>query len=131
MLVDVSWVPREQSVVRHTLQELLASILLKESLVHDGSREVVDHELQDRLDLLLRVAGVVCEGVILWMLVGDCSIEGMITYPRATLEDETSKVHSSGSNLAWGVGEETMVQAANLEEVLAQCAGLDVVVVGL
>lgn len=99
--------------------------------MHDGSREVVDHELQDRLDLLLRVAGVVCEGVILWMLVGDCSIEGMITYPRATLEDETSKVHSSGSNLAWGVGEETMVQAANLEEVLAQCAGLDVVVVGL
>ena len=77
--------------------------------MHDGSREVVDHELQDRLDLLLRVAGVVCEGVILWMLVGDCSIEGMITYPRATLEDETSKVHGSSGDLAWGVGEEAVV----------------------
>lgn len=83
--------------------------------MNDRAGEVVDHQLQDRLDLLLAVAGVVCEGLV----------------PRATLEDEAGKVHGSGSDLAGGVGEEAVIQAADLEEVLAQCAGLDVVVVGL
>jgi hypothetical protein len=48
-----------------TLQELLAGILLEEGLVHNGAGEVVDHQLQNRLDLLLGVAGVVCKSVVL------------------------------------------------------------------
>lgn len=45
-------------IVMLTLQKLLASVLLKESLVCDGTGEVVDHQLQHRLDLLLGVTGV-------------------------------------------------------------------------
>ena len=43
---------------RQTLQELLASILAEEGIVLDGSVEVVDHELEDRLNLLFCVASV-------------------------------------------------------------------------
>lgn len=52
-----------------TLEKLLAGILLKEGLVDNGTGEVVDHELKNRLDLLLGVAGVVCQGVVLIKLV--------------------------------------------------------------
>ena len=52
-----------------TFQELFAGILLKEGLVHDRPRKVVDHEVQDWLDLFLSVTSVMCEGVILLLLV--------------------------------------------------------------
>lgn len=43
---------------RHTLQELLAGVLAEEGVVLDRTVEVVDHELEDGLDLLLGVASV-------------------------------------------------------------------------
>jgi hypothetical protein len=46
--------------------------------VDDRSREVVDHQLQNRLDLLLAVAGIVGEGVILWLLVDIHNVRGMV-----------------------------------------------------
>ena len=55
--------------------------------------------------------------------------EGSI--PWAALKYHASKVHSSGGNLTGRVGEEAVVKAANLKKILAECAGLDVVVVGL
>lgn len=54
-----------------------------------------------------------------------------MTYPRATLKNKASEVHGGGSDLARRVGEEAVIQAANLQEIFAQCASLDVVVVGL
>lgn len=48
-----------------TLQELLASVLLVEGLVDDRPGKVVDHELEDGLDLLLGVASIVSNGGIL------------------------------------------------------------------
>ena len=50
---------------RLTLQELLAGIFLEEGLVGDGPCQVVDHQEEDRLDLLLGVAGIVLNGFIL------------------------------------------------------------------
>lgn len=44
---------------RHTLQELLASILLEEGLMHDRASKVVDHEVDDRLNLIFSVTGIV------------------------------------------------------------------------
>jgi hypothetical protein len=41
-----------------TLQKLLAGVLLEEGLVRNRAGEVVNHQLQNRLDLLLGVAGV-------------------------------------------------------------------------
>lgn len=49
----------------HTLQELLASILAEEGIVLDGSVEIVDHELEDRLNLLFCVASVDGKGSVL------------------------------------------------------------------
>jgi len=54
-------------VIMLTLEELLASVLLEERLVHDRAREIIDHEQEDRLDLLLRVASVVCNSCVLEM----------------------------------------------------------------
>lgn len=48
-----------------TLQELLAGVLLVEGLVDDRTGKVVDHELEDGLDLLLGVASIVSNGGIL------------------------------------------------------------------
>ena len=48
-----------------TLEELLAGVLLVECLVDDRPGKVVDHELEDGLDLLLGVAGIVGDGGIL------------------------------------------------------------------
>ncbi len=42
-----------------TLQELLAGILAEEGLVDDGAVKVVDHELEDWLDLVLGIARIV------------------------------------------------------------------------
>lgn len=50
---------------KHTLQEFLAGILLEEGLVGDRAVEVVNHEAEDRINLLLGVSGVVREGGIL------------------------------------------------------------------
>jgi hypothetical protein len=114
------------------LEELFAGILLEEGLVDNWAGEVVDHQLQNGLDLLLGVAGVVCKGSILIKLEQSKTIWDMVvTYPRATLENEAGEVHGGGSNLARGVRKEAVVQAANLQKILAKGAGLDVVVVGL
>lgn len=48
-----------------TLHELLASILLEERLVRNGGGEVVDHELQDRLDLVLSIPRIVRQSRVL------------------------------------------------------------------
>lgn len=43
----------------HTLEELLAGILLEEGFVADGSSKIVDHQAENGQDLILRVACVV------------------------------------------------------------------------
>lgn len=48
-----------------TFQKLFACILLEEGLVRDWARQVVDHQLQDGLDLVLSVTGIVSQGNIL------------------------------------------------------------------
>jgi hypothetical protein len=48
-----------------TLQELLASIFLEEGFVRDGTVEVVNHQLEHRVNLLLGIPGVVSKGGIL------------------------------------------------------------------
>lgn len=48
-----------------TLEELLAGIFAEESVVSDGSRKVVDHELEHWLNVLLGVTSVDGEGGIL------------------------------------------------------------------
>lgn len=83
--------------------------------MNDGAVKVVDHKLEDRLDVMLGVSGVVSKGSI----------------PLATLEHGTGQVHSRGGDVTRGVLEEAVVEAANLEEVLAESTGLNVVVVGL
>lgn len=98
-----------------TLEKLLAGVLAEEGVVGDRSRKVVNHELEDWLDVLLSVAGVV----------------GKSGIPVTTVEDETGKVHGSSSDLAGWVLEEAVVEAANLKKVLAKRTGLDIVVVGL
>lgn len=50
----------------HTLEELFAGVLLKESLVNDGTREVVNHEVDNGLNLILGVTGIVGKGSILY-----------------------------------------------------------------
>ena len=98
-----------------TLQELLAGVLAEEGVVNNRTVKVVDHELEDRLDVTLGVAGVVGKGGV----------------PLTTLKDSTGKVHGGSSDMARRVLEEAVVEAANLKEILSECAGLDVVVVGL
>jgi hypothetical protein len=48
-----------------TLQKLLAGILLEESLVDNRAGKIVDHQLQNRLDLFLAISRVVCKTCIL------------------------------------------------------------------
>jgi hypothetical protein len=50
----------------HTLQELLAGILLEEGFVADGAVEVVHHQAEDRVDLFFRIPGVVGQSGILY-----------------------------------------------------------------
>jgi len=52
-----------------TLEELLAGVLLEEGFVNNGAREVINHQLQDRLDLFLSVTSIVCKGGVLERLV--------------------------------------------------------------
>ena len=98
-----------------TLQELLAGIFAEESIVDNGTVKVVNHELEDRLDVLLGVAGVVSQGRV----------------PSSTFEHSTGQVHGGGSDMTRRVLKESVVEAANLKKVLAKCACLDVVVVCL
>lgn len=49
----------------HTLEELLAGVLLEESIVDDGTCQIVDHKLGDRLNLFLGVAGVELQSCVL------------------------------------------------------------------
>lgn len=98
-----------------TLQELLAGVFAEESVVNNGSVKVVNHELEDRLNFLLGVAGVDSKSGI----------------PLATLEDSTGEIHGGSSDMTRRVLKEAVVETANLKQVLAERTGLDVVVVGL
>ena len=49
----------------HTLEKLLAGIFAEEGVMSDWTSEVVDHELEDRLNILLGVASVVGESSVL------------------------------------------------------------------
>lgn len=51
-----------------TLKELLACILLEEGFMSNGTSKVIDHQLEDRLDFLLSIAGIVAQGGILCLL---------------------------------------------------------------
>ena len=52
----------------HTFEELLAGILLEECFVGHGFMEVVNHELEDRLNLLFRVASIMRQGgILVWL----------------------------------------------------------------
>jgi hypothetical protein len=48
-----------------TLQELLAGIFLKEGFVGDRAVEIINHQLEDGVDLLFSVSRVVSESGIL------------------------------------------------------------------
>lgn len=53
-------------ISRLTFEEFLAGILLEECfMLHDRLVEVVNHELEDRLDLLFRIASIMGQGGIL------------------------------------------------------------------
>jgi len=101
--------------MQHTLHELLAGVLLEESFVGDRTVEVVNHQAEDRVDLLLSVSCVV----------------GQSGVPGSTLQDQAGKVHGRGTDLTLGVTHESVVKKADFHEVLAEGSGLDVVVVGL
>jgi len=51
--------------MRRTLSEFLAGIFLEEGLVRHGAGKVVNHELGNRVDLLLGVTRVPGDGLIL------------------------------------------------------------------
>jgi len=72
----------ERRFEKHTLQELLASVLAEEGVVLDGTVKVVNHELEDRFDFLLGVAGVGGEGSILLAIsIQDTTREDRICLP--------------------------------------------------
>lgn len=53
----------------HTFKELLAGILLEECfMLHDWLVEVINHELEDGLDLLFRIACIMGQSGILQTL---------------------------------------------------------------
>lgn len=48
-----------------TLEELFAGVFLEEGFVGNGAAEVVEHEREDRNDLVFGIAGIVGDGGIL------------------------------------------------------------------
>ena len=51
--------------IKHTFEEFLASILLEECFVDGGARQVVNHEVDNRLNLILCVACIIRNSRIL------------------------------------------------------------------
>lgn len=64
MLDDVSSI-QGSSTMLLTLQELLACILLEECFMCNRAGEIVNHKLEDRLNLSLIVTSIVSQGSIL------------------------------------------------------------------
>jgi hypothetical protein len=54
-----------RTTLQHTLDELLARVLLEEGFVDHRARHVIDHQDDDGMDLFLSVAGIIFEGLIL------------------------------------------------------------------
>lgn len=54
-----------------------------------------------------------------------------MTYPFTRLVDKTSQVHGRGRDMTRRVLDEPMVETANLEQVLAKCSRLNIVVIRL
>lgn len=50
-----------------SLEELLAGVLLEESLVDDGASKIVNHKLDDGVNVLFGVASIVSQGRVLLM----------------------------------------------------------------
>jgi hypothetical protein len=64
-----------------TFQKLLARVLLEERVVLHWAVQVIDHEKEDRFNLLFCVAGVVSESGVLLILVIEEVKKKMIDVP--------------------------------------------------
>lgn len=96
---------------RLTFQEFLAGVFFEECFMSNGTAEVVDHELEDRFDLILTVSSVMGNGGTLTLLATEKTPSGIdSTYPFTSFEDETCQIHRPGSDLARREFHEAMVE---------------------
>ena len=54
----ISRIKEHRSFLKHTFQELLASVLLEKCFVDNRLSKVINHKLEDRLDLFFAIARV-------------------------------------------------------------------------
>lgn len=64
----------------------------------DRTVEVINHELEHRLDFILSVARVVGERRVLPKSASTLTRQECITYPVTSLENESGEVHRSGGD---------------------------------
>lgn len=107
----------------NTFEELLASILLEECFVNGRSRQVINHKVDNRLNLLLCVTCIIRNSGILSSNLLASAIDRVeliiCTYPLATIKHESRQIHGSSSNMTGAICHESVVQQANLRKILA------------
>jgi hypothetical protein len=78
--------------------------------VSNRGAEVVDHEVEDRLNLLFGVASKGRQSRVLRENVSETLWWSMtLTYPFATIQDQTSQIHGSGSDVTLTVLQEAVI----------------------
>jgi hypothetical protein len=115
----------------HTLQKFFTGILLKKGLMNDRSSQVIDHELEDGLNFLFSVSSIVGQCRILSSVRHIQIRQSDKTYPFTSLENQACQVHRSSRDMTRQILHETVVKKTDLHEILAEGAGMDIVVVGL
>jgi hypothetical protein len=104
---------------RLTFEELLACVFLEEGFMCDRTCQVVDHELEDGLDLFLIITSIVSQCRVLIKLVmlryqRKCGK----AYPVTSVKDLSCQVHSGSSCVTWEIMHEAVIKQADLHEIL-------------
>ena len=106
MIVNVGW-------MEYTFHEFLACILLEECLMLNWRPQIADHEVQNRLELMLLITWVVYKRCILTWSANVLAWFLFIAYPFSFTQSYPCQVHSCRCNLTRLVIDEPMVQATD------------------
>jgi hypothetical protein len=84
-----------------TLEELLARVFFEEGVMLDRTIEIVQHEQEDRFDLIFGIPSVVREGRVLWCVSNLIMCRRkQLSYPFTPAKNHTSQEHGGSGDLA-------------------------------
>ena len=117
---------------RRALVPTITIFLIDGRMMLRGVLTAFLHHGNERADLSPGITGIVDVDRSLKRIVSHgLGVEAQKTYPVTLLQHQASKAVSTSSEIAGRAADESLIHDGNLQEILGQSSGLEIIVVGL